>query len=296
MGALMLITSSMVAFADLRQTDELEGPILCDPLTDPEWVIEEVPTSPTAQLMPFAPSASRAIDSVSVIKGSALFAESNHGAHYYAFTSQSTAYTEIFVNVKLPTQLKTSTASGTRRAFISLGIHGDLRGVDLALKNDGDRWMPWFYDPNGGAGGGFVPSYAAPSTATNAVMTAKPVNETTVEVYVRYTDASGNTVGDPFWRQIVVGSGNFSYVNGRINCKFYRFASLVPNPAPDNQMDSTYMLGGQFTNCQIYNGSNYVAWGIGSSMMTNVWKVSPERMTLTYSGTTDSFGIDHWST
>ena len=275
---------------------ETDGPILCNPLTDPEWVIEKNPTSPTAQLHPFSSGATRAIDSVSVIKGSALFAESGAGAHYYAFSSQSTTYTEAFVNVKLPTRLKTDTGNGLRRAFISLGIHGNLRGVDLGLKNDGDGWMPWYYDPTGNAGGGFVPSYVAPSTATNAVMTVKPVNTTTVEFYVRYTDANGNTVGDPFWRQITVGSGNFTAVNGKINCKFYRFASLVPNGFADNQMDSTYMLGGQFTNCQLYNGTSYVAWGIGNTTITNAWKVSPERMTLTYSGTTDSFGIDHWST
>lgn len=28
----------------------------------------------------------------------------------------------------------------------------------------------------------------------------------------------------------------------------------------------------------------------------NVWKVSPERISLSYSGTTDTFSIDHWST
>lgn len=259
-----------------------------DPHTDPEAVI--VPDGRTSTA-PFGtvPVFTRAIDSLSVIKGSVSFYETGVGAHYYAFGAKSTTYSEAFANIKLPTSLNV----GERNAYISLGISGDLRGVDLGITNTGNGWMPVYYD---GYGGTFAtyPSYIAPSTATNAIITVTVVDTTTIQMYVKFVDASGNNVGTTFWKQLPIEAGNFSSVGGKVNCQFYRFASLVPRGSTDNQKDSTYMLNGQFTNCQLYNGSSYVSWGIGNNTMVNVWKVSPERISLSYSGTTDTFSIDHW--
>lgn len=295
LAVLMLATFSNAAFADSILDDETGGPVITDPRTDPGWVLEDVPYTPSAQLHPFPIAFQRAIDSVTVIKGSALFAESGVGAHYYAFSSKSTAYTEAYTNIKLPTRLNTTSGTGKRRAFICLGLQGNLSGIDLGLANDGSGWQPYYYDGCDKTYA-FYPAFTASSAVTNAVMTIKPVSTSQVDFYIRYTDANDNTIGDTFWQRLTIVDGNLEMSGGRINCKFFRFASLVPIKIPDDQMDSSYMLGGQFTGCQLYNGSSYVSWGIGNSMMTNVWKVSPERMTLTYSGTTDSFGIDHWST
>ncbi len=257
-----------------------------DPYTDPEAVIIEGGKTSTADPSDPVPYA---IDSLEVIKGSVSSYETGVGAHYYAFGAMNTTYTEAFTNIKLPTSLN----SGNRNAYISLGIHGSLGGVDIGLTNWGDGWMPYYYD---GYGSLFVtyPNYAAPSTATNAKVCATVVDTTTLRMYVQYLDSSGNVVGNSLWVEFSVASGNFTTSNGKVNCQFYRFASLIPKSGEDNQMDSKYMLGGQFTNCQLYNGSNYESWGIGNSNMVNVWKVSPERISLSYSGTTDTFSIDHW--
>lgn len=75
-------------------------------------------------------------------------------------------------------------------------------------------------------------------------------------------------------------------------CRYYRFASLVPL-ATDNQSDGTYMIDGQITNCQLYNGSNYVSWGIGTARVTNAWKVSSSKITLSYTTYNDTFNIRH---
>lgn len=191
---------------------------------------------------------------------------------------------------KLPTSLNL----GERTAFISLGIHGNQRGVDLGLANTGSGWMPYYYD---GYSGVFMtyPAYTAPSTVTNAIMTATAIDETTVRLYIKFMNASGTMVGSSFWQEISVASGNFSLSGGKVYCQFYRFASLVPNVGTtNNQMDSTYMLNGQLTNCQLYNGSGYVSWGIENATVKSAWEVSPERIALSDSGTTDTFSIDHW--
>ena len=63
-------------------------------------------------------------------------------------------------------------------------------------------------------------------------------------------------------------------------------------------MDSSYMIGGQFTDLGLYNRntSTYDTWGINTARVTDAWKVSPERITLSYGSNYDTFKIDHWST
>lgn len=288
LAALLIVNSAYAAGI----TYPIRGSITLtteDPRTDPEAVIIRGERTSTA---PFGTGSvsTRAIDDVSVIKGSAIFHETGVGAHYYAFGGRNTNYSEAFTNVKLPNRLNV----GERNAYISLGIHGEQRGVDLGITNTGSGWMPCYYDGHSGTFATY-PGYVAPSSATSAIMTATIIDTATVQLYVQFTDASGNYVGTSFWKQLPVAEGNFTYVGGKVRCQFYRFASLVPkHGTTDNQMDSTYMLNGQFTGCQLYNGSSYVSWGIGSSNMVNVWKVSPERISVSYTGTTDTFSIDHW--
>lgn len=252
------------------------------------------PLTPTGIIGRFPTATARYIDELVVVKGSALFQESAVGAHYYAFSDYSSSYYEAFANIKLPTSY--NNANNTRNGYISLGIYGSAHGIDLGLKNDGSGWYPYSYD----VGQTFTDytAYRAPSTATNAIITVNPVDTTTVRMYVQFLDSNGNNVGTAFNQNIAVASGNLQYSGGYIACRFYRFASLVPIPPnPDNQKDSSYILGGQFTNCLLYqrSTSSYVSWGIDTARVTNAWKVSPERISLSYSTYNDTFAIDHWA-
>lgn len=215
------------------------------------------------------------------------------GGYYYAYSPMGTSYQSAFVNVKLPTGLN---RAGVRNAYISLGIQGSRHGIDLGICNQGSGWMPYSNDVGEGttANPAFVrySGYAAPSSAVSAIMTAKPISTTQVYLYVQFQDASGNNVGTAFERNISVASGNLKMSGSKVSCQFFRFASLVPLGA-DNQGDGSYMTGGMFRNCQLYNGSKYVSWGIGSGTVKDCFAVSPSHITLSYSGQNDTFNIRH---
>ena len=252
--------------------------------------------SPTRPIGEFSVP-TRAIDDVVVIKGSAQFYQSGAGAYYYAYSGQSTVYSEAFANIKLPTSM--NYANGTRHAFISLGIAGNGAAIDLGLINTGIGWKPVYNEVANGTGyGEIMHSYVAPSNATNAKIVVKPVSTTKVHMYIQFLNSSGQNVGTAFDQDISLRYGSFSSSGGNISCRYYRFASLVPNNGQDNQMDSSYMIGGQFTNLGLYNRntSTYDTWGINTARVTDAWKVSPERITLSYGSNYDTFKIDHWST
>jgi hypothetical protein len=225
------------------------------------------------------------------VKGTPIFTpEQNKGAHYYAFSDYGTAYQGLFVNVKLPTEFN---SAGRRTGFLAVGLYGSLGGVDLGLRNDGTGWMPCYWDTVGGLGANYA-EYTAPSTATNAVICANVANANTVYFYVRFVNASGNTVGTIFEKQLQVGSGNFTFSGGQARCRYYRFASLVPNiGVAENRKDGSYMRGAQFTNCNLYNGSAYESWGISTARVVSAWKVYPENITLSWTTYNDVFNINH---
>lgn len=252
-----------------------------------------------------------AIGSVVAIKGTApTYYEKNAGAHYYAYSPISTTYTEAFATIVLPTSLHNVPNTGSptnynRNAYISLGIKGN-RGIDLGLKKSVDcNWHPFCFDTkqkSDGYSDSFkdYTGYAAPSTATKASIVVKPVDRTHVAIYVQFQNAKGVNVGITFDRHIKIAANNLSLDSGKILCGFYRFASLIPNPATtaeiDNQMDSTYMLGGKFIGLDLYNRNicTYSPWGINTGLIEKAWKVSPERITLTHTVNSDTFQIDHW--
>ena len=119
-------------------------------------------------------------------------------------------------------------------------------------------------------------------------------DSTTVYLYIRFLDASGNTVGTIFEKKLPVGSGNFTFSGGRARCRYFRFASLVPvNSGAENRKDGSYMRGAQFTNCQLYNGSSYESWGISTARVVSAWKVYPENITLSWTTYNDVFNINH---
>lgn len=254
---------------------------------DGETITENLPKTSTG-IISESGIAPAAIDDVAVIKGSALFTENGVGAHYYAYSGYSNTYTEAFANIKLPTGFNNN--NGARNGYISLGITGSVHGIDMGLGNDGSGWHPVVYD----VGNKFTAfsEYTAPSNATNALITVKPVNSTTVHLYIQFLNSSGANVGRAFDRDITVESGNLVSSGGKMMCRYYRFASLVP-VGTDNQSDGTYMTGGQIMNCQLYNGSNYVSWGINTARVTNAWKVSSNKISLSYTTYNDIFAIRH---
>lgn len=229
-----------------------------------------------------------AVNDVVVLKGRAFFSEKNVGGHYYAFSGYNNAYGEAFANIKLPTGFNNK--NGIRNGYVSLGLYGSKHGVDLGLQNTGSGWRPYAYD----VGGKFTTfdAYKAPSGATNAIIVVKPVSTTKVHMYIQFKNASGGNVGNTFDRDISVASGNFVSSSGKIMCRYYRFASLVPT-GTDNQSDGTYMTGGQFTNCQLHDRSGYVSWGINTARVTDAWKVSSSKVTLSYTTYNDTFSIRH---
>ncbi len=233
-------------------------------------------------------ASSGTIDNVYVLKNSARFKSTGAGAHYYVYSDYSNTYSEAYTNVQLPTGFENN--NGSRNGYVSLGITGSAHGIDIGISNTGSGWFPYTYD----VGYTFTTftDYTAPSTATNAIIMVKPVDTTTVHMYVQFLDASGNHVGLTFDRDIPVASGNLVSKNNKMMCRFYRFASLVP-VGTDNQSDGTYMTGGQFTECQLYNGSNYVNWGIDSNLVTNAWIISSTKISVDYATYNDTFSIYH---
>lgn len=288
-------TEPMEPTTRLTQVGERDGAVLNHDTElmnyDGETITENLPKTTTGIINGngLSTAAAAAIDDVVVLKGSALFAESGAGAHYYAYSGYSNTYSEAFANIKLPTGFNNN--SGARNGYISLGITGSQHGIDLGLRNSGSGWHPCVYD----VGNTFTTftAYTAPSTATNAIITVKPVNTTTVHLYVQFVNSSGTNVGTAFDRDITVSSGNLVSSGGKMMCRYYRFASLVPTGSTDNQSDGTYMTGGQITNCQLYNGSSYVSWGISTARVTNAWKVSSSKISLSYTTYNDTFAIRH---
>lgn len=249
--------------------------------------------TPTGLTISEGDSAAFSSSYYSMIKGSYVFTpEQDKGAHFYAFSSMSTTYTEAFANIVLPTGF--NNANNTRNAYLCLGIQGTLGGIDLGLQNVGTGWRPYYYDVAGKIGASYS-AYTAPSSTTNAVIVVKPVNTTTVHMYIKYLDASGNQVG-MFDQDLPISSGNLTYSNGSIQCRYFRFASFVPNAnaSGDNRTDGSYMTGGKFTNCQLYNGSSYVSWGIKTARVVSAWEVYPDLIDLTYpTDYNDVFDIRH---
>lgn len=229
-----------------------------------------------------------------VLKGKALFVESNTGSHYYAFSpSLSTSrYKEVMANIVLPTQLELKgTGSQVKYAYISLGIGGPLAAgdaVDLGICNHGSGWYPVYNDVVGKTGKHYT-DYTAPSTATNAMIVVKPIDSTHVGLYVEFRNAAGATVGKVFNQSIQVTKTNWS--------RYYRFASLLDfGSNPMN--DSTYMIGGKFTSLQIYDSTagKYLPWGIYTDYISDAWIVGFNKcQVLDITSTSETFRIDNWA-
>ena len=206
-----------------------------------------------------------------------------------------------------------------RNAYISLGIYGSAispldggptaGGVDMGIGNTGDGWHPVMLDtiPYAKVGEQELtygthygteyakahknePAYTAPSDATNAIIIVKPINESTVEMSVQFKRGNTN-VGNTFKKQLKV-------VTRTAWNRYYRFASLVPLTRSMDLSDSTYMLGTQFTNLGIHNGSAYERWGSvkESPLCVSAWAMHfPKCQLSKQSVLGEEIRIDHWA-
>lgn len=117
------------------------------------------------------------------------------------------------------------------------------------------------------------------------------MNSTTVHLYIQFKDANDENVGKVFDKDIKVTSGNISVSNEKLsNGQFYRFVSFI-TAGTDNQADGSYLTGGMFKNCQLYNGTSYVSWGKEDSTVKDCFSVSKSHVTLSWSGQNDTFNI-----
>lgn len=231
-----------------------------------------------------------------------LASNDDPGAYFYAYGPMGTTYVGSFVNVKLPTSI--NTLNGTRAAFISLGIHGSLKGIDIGMRNTGTGWIPCSYDVY--AGGSGTPTeqkesfklfvdYTFPSTATNVIMMASPLNTTHIRVYMQGYNSAGNMVGKEFYQDIPIKSGNLVAVGNKVQCQHYRFVSMVPNIGVTTSLtDGTYMKNGALTNCQLYDeNETYVNWGWNNikTVVSQSTAYDEDKMDLTHSEYHDYFSI-----
>lgn len=225
------------------------------------------------------------------VKGTPDFRpEEDKGAYYYVSSDYNTAYTELFTNVRLPSGFNNA---NRRNGYLCVGAGGALGSVDLGLQHTGDGWRPYYWDAVGRVGGSY-PEYVAPPEATNAKICAKVMEETQVYLFIQFLDASGAPVGKTFSQYLSIGSGNFTFREGRAVCRYFRFASLVPKHGmTEDRKDGSFMWDAKFTNCQLYNGTAYEGWGIPTARTANAWKVCPEEISLTYTDYHDIFTISH---
>lgn len=244
-------------------------------------------------------------DTIEMLKGNTpVFAgQQNSGGYYYAYSDFTKNHSEAFGNIKLPTGFNNE---NRRNAFIAFGITSpDGYGIDAVIKNEGSGWWPCVYDTKGNTFTEWS-EYKAPSTATNAKIVFKPINNTTVGLYIQWLNSSGNPVYSqgqtgPFDMNISISSRpglvDTSGASG-FNCRFYRFASFVPKTGDgsgDNRNDGSYMTGGMFLNLGIYNKTRnaYDNWGIGTSQISVAWITHPENCSVTSTTTSDAFVIRH---
>lgn len=295
----LILGCGAVAYILTSDRQEPQGAAVSEPLSTnvPQELeileyIEEVAEEPLeddAEVIPEEPADDvEIIDDVYILKNSARFKSTGAGAHYYVYSDYGNTYSEASANVLLPTGFENN--HGARNGYISLGITGSVHGIDVGIGNTGSGWFPYAYDV--GAAFTTYKDYLAPETATNAIISVKPVDTETVHMYVDFLDASGHHVGRTFDCDIKVTGGNLVMQDNKIMCRFYRFASLVP-VGEDDQSDGTYMTGGRFTQCRLYNGTGHVSWGIDTDRVTDAWEISSSKISVSYTTYHDTFDIHH---
>ena len=214
--------------------------------------------------------------------------ETNVGAHYYAYTSYSTEYTQVKGLIKLPDSINTN--YGQRNAYISFGILGISGGINIGLINSGT--------------GGWRPLHYFQKTKKMVCYNDYHSDENTdyIEIIIEVTQdrkllATFNLKNSSLF---VIKSLNFEidasnilvYENGKVKLRFYRFVSLVPLEE-DNQNDGTFLKNGKFIGLSIMKNNKYESWGISGDNIEDSWIISSKRIKVDYRKSEESFSIIH---
>jgi len=228
------------------------------------------------------------IDDAKVIKNRVWDGyEKNTGAHYYAYSPYKTGYSKVTTYIELPNDLNTN--NGKRNAYISLGVLGLNGSIDLGIMNSGVGWLPYYYDIKTGDFKAFKDDIAP--TGTKIIGIEIDVTITATAIFNISFRKSNLSILQSFSTKIDA-SHILVYENSKVKLRFYRFASLCPVEA-DNQNDGTYMLGGKFTGLTIVNNDKAESWGISSDNIEVSWLVSSSRIRFSYQDDEDSFSINH---
>lgn len=250
--------------------------------------------------------------------------EGGQGAYYTVVSVEGTQYAEASASIVFPSGY--DDAGGARTGYLTLGIWGPGRGgssgesqdtdsekqlsgqeagtemdilgtgreIQLGLQNTGTGWTPYCYDAAGDEYTVFG-GYAAPDTAAEAVIRVRAVNTETVHLYIQFLDASGRQTGNVFDQDIPVCDGNLVLDGGAVRCRYFRSAALVPVDAEkaDDRADGSHMLGAEFTDCLLYDGSEYVSWGIAASRVEDAWRIFPGCINVSCTEYGEAFDIRH---
>ena len=228
------------------------------------------------------------IDDAKVIKNRVWDGyETNTGAHYYVHSPYKTGYSKVTSYIQLPSGLNTN--NGKRNAYISLGVLGLYGTIDIGIMNSGNGWLPYYNDIKRGE---FktLKDYIAPA-GTKIIGIEIDVTITATAIFNISFRKSNLSILQSFSSKIDA-SHILVYENSKVKLRFYRFASLCPVEA-DNQNDGTYMLGGKFTGLTIVNNDKAESWGISSDNIEVSWLVSSSRIRFSYQDDEDSFSINH---
>lgn len=214
--------------------------------------------------------------------------ETKVGAHYYAYTPYSTEYSKVSGLIKLPESINTN--YGQRNAYISFGVLGINKGINIGLINSGK--------------GGWRPLQYFHKTQKMVCYNEYHSNEKTdyIEIIIEVTQdrqllATFNLKNSTF---LTIKSLNFridvskflEYENGKVKLRFYRFASLVPLEE-DNQNDGTFVKKGKFIGLNIVKNNKTESWGISEDNIEGSWIISSKRIRVDYKKSEESFSIIH---
>ena len=213
--------------------------------------------------------------------------QTNIGAHYYAYSPYSTEYSIVTTYIKLPNQLYIM--KGKRIAYISLGVLGLYGAIELGIANTGNGWYPYYYDNNTTKSQTYT-NFNVP-LMTKIIAIQIEVNSRRIIIFSLSCRTSSLQIINSF--QVKISATHLLvYENNKVKFRFFRFVKLSPTGV-DNQNDGTFMIGGQFTELTIIKNGFGRDWGLNTDDIDVAWKVSSQKIQISYDDRTDIFDIKH---
>lgn len=228
--------------------------------------------------------------------GEPFFAETTTGAHYYVFGPDKAVatYKKASALIILPNNIRLKGTGNGRNAYISFGVATSAHGIDIGICNKGlngggdkgSGWHPYYLDNNNKSVGRYFTDNTAPEGTVKARIEVEPRTDgRTIHLTVTWLDSNGKDLGNGLNQEIEMIKA-YQWTN------FFRFVSLVPHPETTETNDSTYILGGAFTNLKLGDAD----WGIPTARVSRAWIMHhPKCQVENYGNTSEQFKIDHWA-